>query len=87
MGQLGISEGAHADGEEKPARKPRREPREPRERKPRREPGEAPLGEPSKSVLFIANLAFSVDEAALTEFFTDAGVNVKTARVVRRLEA
>jgi len=76
-GENGVVEG---EARERPARKPRA-PRAPR---PRREPGEAPLGEPSKSVLFIANLAFSVDEAALTDFFTNAGVNVKTARVVRR---
>ncbi|KAG8843004.1 hypothetical protein FRB96_004485 [Tulasnella sp. 330] len=76
-GENGPLEG---ETKERPARKPRA-PRAPR---PRREPGEAPLGEPSKSVLFIANLAFSVDEAALTEFFINAGVNVKTARVVRR---
>ncbi|KAG8999757.1 hypothetical protein FRB94_014111 [Tulasnella sp. JGI-2019a] len=82
---LAITNGdvpAAAEGEvrEKPARKPR-PPRAPR---PHREPGETPLGDPSKSVLFIANLSFSVDEAALAEFFTNAGVNVKTARVVRR---
>ncbi|KAG8939509.1 hypothetical protein FRC04_006262 [Tulasnella sp. 424] len=50
---------------------------------PRRPRGEAPTGEPSTSVLFVANLAFSVDEAQLTEFFTSAGVTVKSARVVR----
>lgn len=52
-------------------------------RTPRRPRGEAPTGEPSTSVLFVANLAFSVDEAQLTEFFTSAGVTVKSARVVR----
>ncbi|KAG9049585.1 hypothetical protein FS837_009785 [Tulasnella sp. UAMH 9824] len=58
-----------------------RKPRRPKV--PRRPRGEAPTGEPSTSVLFVANLAFSVDEAELTEFFTSAGVTVKSARVVR----
>jgi len=71
------------NGTEKREKAPRK-PRAPREPRAKREPGEAPAGEPSKSVLFVANLAFSVDEAQLTEFFTNAGVNVTTARVVRR---
>lgn len=58
-----------------------RKPRKPR--MPRRPRGEAPTGEPSSSVLFVANLGFSVDEAQLTEFFTSAGITVKSARVVR----
>jgi len=53
-------------------------------RPPRRPRGEAPPGEPSKSLLFVANLAYSVDEAALTQLFTENGITVKTARVVRR---
>lgn len=52
--------------------------------KPPRTEGEQPEGEPSKSVVFVANLAFTVDDAALAELFTDAGVNVVSARVVRR---
>lgn len=46
--------------------------------------GEQPDGEPSKSVVFVANLAFNVDDAALAELFTSAGINVVSARVVRR---
>jgi len=52
--------------------------------KPPRPEGEAPTGEPSKSVVFVANLAFNVDDAALAELFTSAGINVVSARVVRR---
>lgn len=58
-----------------------KKPRKPKA--PRRPRGEAPTGEPSKSVLFVANLAYSVDEAALTDFFTSNGVTVNSARVVR----
>lgn len=61
-----------------------KKPRAPRVPRPPRAEGEQPIGEPSKSVLFVANLAFSVDEPALTEFFTAAGINVLSARVVRR---
>jgi len=46
--------------------------------------GETPAGEPSKTMLFVANLGFSVDDAALSSLFTDAGVTVTSARVVRR---
>ncbi|KAG8892921.1 hypothetical protein FRC01_013876 [Tulasnella sp. 417] len=65
-----------------PVERARRSYRRPRyfSRRPR---GEAPTGEPSTSVLFVANLAFSVDEAQLTEFFTSLGITVKSARVVR----
>ncbi|KAG9005525.1 hypothetical protein FRB90_010357 [Tulasnella sp. 427] len=71
---------APADGVQDAAERTKK-PRKPRA--PRRPRGEAPTGEPSTSVLFVANLAFSVDEAQLTEFFTAAGVTVKSARVVR----
>ncbi|KAF9520389.1 hypothetical protein BS47DRAFT_1481513 [Hydnum rufescens UP504] len=63
------------------AKKPAKRPRAP---KPPRPEGEAPTGEPSKSVVFVANLAFNVDDAALAELFTSAGINVVSARVVRR---
>lgn len=56
----------------------------PRPPKPVRPIGEAPDGEPSKTMLFVANLGFSVDDAALSELFTSAGINVVSARVVRR---
>lgn len=35
-------------------------------------------------MLFVANLGFSVDDAALSELFTTAGITVVSARVVRR---
>jgi len=66
-----------ATGEEK-TRKPRK-PKAPRRPRPERGPGE-----PSKTVLFVANLAFSVDEEQLSEFFSSNGAPVKSARVVRR---
>jgi len=56
----------------------------PRPPRPVRPIGEAPVGEPSKTMLFVANLGFSVDDAALSELFTSAGINVHSARVVRR---
>ncbi|KAG8930168.1 hypothetical protein FRC03_006464 [Tulasnella sp. 419] len=71
--------------EQNPARrKPRRRfQRRWYNRQPRRPAGEAPEGEPSKTVLFVANLAFSVDEDGLTDFFTENGISVTSARVVR----
>ena len=66
-----------SEGESKPARK-KRTPR------PRRAAGEEPTGEPSKSVLFVANLGFNIDDTALTALFTEAGINVVSARIVRR---
>jgi RNA recognition motif-containing protein len=60
----------------------------PRQRKPRARPsrpiGEDPVGEPSTSVLFVANLGFNIDDAGLAALFTDAGLNVNSARVIRR---
>ncbi|KIM33413.1 hypothetical protein M408DRAFT_326132 [Serendipita vermifera MAFF 305830] len=52
--------------------------------KPVRPIGEAPEGEPSKTMLFVANLGFTVDDDALSELFTSAGIQVTSARVVRR---
>ncbi|KAN0139966.1 hypothetical protein V8E53_001862 [Lactarius tabidus] len=66
-----------SEGESKPARKRR-------PFRPRRTSDEEPTGEPSKSVLFVANLGFNIDDTALTELFTEAGVNVVSARIVRR---
>ena len=51
---------------------------------PRRAAGEEPTGEPSKSVLFVANLGFNIDDEALSTLFTEAGINVVSARIVRR---
>jgi len=63
-------------------KKPRvKKPRAPR---PQRAEGEAPAGEPSTTMLFVANLGFNTDDAALQALFTEAGINVVSARVVRR---
>jgi RNA recognition motif-containing protein len=71
-------EATEASGTKKPrARKPKA-PRSPRPA------GEAPLGEPSKTMLFVANLGFTVDDDALSALFSDAGIPVTSARIVRR---
>jgi len=72
------------DGAANPAPKKARKPRPPRTPRPPRPAGEQPEGQPSKSVLFVANLAFSIDDARLKQIFTDAGINVVSARVVTR---
>jgi len=61
-----------------------RKPKRVRAPRPPRPEGEQPEGEPSKSVLFVANLAFNVDDAALATLFTSADIDVVSARVVRR---
>ena len=83
-----IVEGGEAPADATPAAEgdaPKRgrakKPRPPRV--PRAE-GEDPAGEPSKTMLFVANLGFSTDDAALSTLFTEAGINVVTARIVRR---
>jgi RNA recognition motif-containing protein len=64
------------------AKKPRvRKPRAPRVPRPH---GEDPAGEPSKTMLFVANLGFTVDDAGLSALFTEAGIQVVSARIVRR---
>lgn len=35
-------------------------------------------------MLFVANLGFNIDDAALSAMFTEAGINVISARIVRR---
>ncbi|KJA30110.1 hypothetical protein HYPSUDRAFT_260909 [Hypholoma sublateritium FD-334 SS-4] len=73
------SEAPAAEGS---AKKPRaRKPKAPR---PPRPAGEDPAGEPSTTMLFVANLGFNVDDAALSALFTEAGINVVSARIVRR---
>ncbi|KAG8840753.1 hypothetical protein FRB91_005712, partial [Serendipita sp. 411] len=72
-----------ADATESKPVKPKRA-KAPKAPKPKRPVGEAPEGEPSKTMLFVANLGFTVDDAALSELFTTAGVNVVSARVIRR---
>ncbi|KAF8485004.1 hypothetical protein DFH94DRAFT_624403 [Russula ochroleuca] len=71
-----------ADGEAEPAATTSEG--EPRKRRPRRAVGEEPTGEPSKTVLFVANLGFNIDDVALAALFTEAGINVLSARIVRK---
>lgn len=59
-------------------------PRKARAPRSSRPAGEDPVGEPSKTMLFVANLGFAVDDAALAALFADAGINVISARVVQR---
>lgn len=71
-----------ADAPTKRERVPRaRKPRAPRTPRPA---GEDPAGEPSKNMLFVANLGFSVDDAGLEALFTESGISVVSARIVRR---
>jgi len=35
-------------------------------------------------MLFVANLGFNIDDASLSSLFTDAGIVVNSARIVRR---
>lgn len=73
----GEAEPAVTASEGEPVRKRRARP-------PRRVRGEEPTGEPSTTVLFVANLGFNIDDAALTDLFTEAGITVISARIVRR---
>lgn len=66
-------------GENKKAPRPRKA----RAARPPRPAGEDPEGEPSKTVVFVANLGFNVDDAGLAQIFTEAGISVTTARIVR----
>ncbi|CAE6521159.1 unnamed protein product [Rhizoctonia solani] len=77
------AEAPNEAAEPKKAKKPRA-PRTPRAPRPPRPAGEQPEGQPSKNMLFVANLAFSIDDARLKQIFTDAGINVVSARVVTR---
>ncbi|KAI0069008.1 RNA-binding domain-containing protein [Artomyces pyxidatus] len=76
-GETPAGEASAVEGEAKAPRK-KRAPRPPRAA------GEEPVGEPSNTVLFVANLGFNVDDAALAALFTDAGIKVNSARIVRR---
>ena len=58
--------------------------RKPRTPRPSRPAGEDPAGEPSKTMLFVANLGFAVDDVGLSALFTEAGIHVISARIVRR---
>jgi RNA recognition motif-containing protein len=68
---------------------PEKKEKSPRVRKPKvprtpRPAGEDPVGEPSKTMCFVANLGFTTDDAGLEAIFTSAGLKVTSARVVRR---
>jgi len=67
-----------AEGESAPKK------RTPRPKRAPRSAGEEPTGEPSKNVLFVANLGFNIDDAGLLQLFKDAEINVVSARIVRR---
>jgi len=75
-----------ADEGETATEAPKKVPRPRKARAPRssRPAGEDPVGEPSKTMLFVANLGFAVDDAALAALFADAGINVISARIVQR---
>ncbi|KAJ3566010.1 hypothetical protein NP233_g7268 [Leucocoprinus birnbaumii] len=77
----GTTTEGEAPAESTPAaKKPRRKfrPRTPRP------VGQDPVGEPSQNMLFVANLGFGIDDAGLSALFTEAGINVVSARIVRR---
>ncbi|KAK7049677.1 hypothetical protein VNI00_005708 [Paramarasmius palmivorus] len=76
------SDTAPTDAEGAEKKEPR--PRKARAARPPRPAGVDPEGEQSKTTLFVANLGFNVDDAGLAALFTDAGVSVVTARIVRR---
>jgi len=79
---------AAADAEATPAdlSAPKKAPRarKPKAPRPPRPAGEDPVGEQSSTMLFVANLGFNIDDAGLSALFTDAGIAVTSARIVRR---
>ncbi|TBU32118.1 hypothetical protein BD309DRAFT_295131 [Dichomitus squalens] len=79
-----ASSEAPANGEPAEAAEKKPKQRKPRTPRPPRPAGEDPAGEPSKTVLFVANLGFNIDDAGLAALFTEAGIEVKSARIVRR---
>ncbi|CAE6447723.1 unnamed protein product [Rhizoctonia solani] len=83
-GEPSASGAEATNGAANPAPKRAKKPRTPRAPRPPRAAGEQPEGQPSKNMLFVANLAFSIDDARLKQIFTDAGINVVSARVVTR---
>jgi len=58
-------------------------PREPREPRPPREPRGEENRTPSKTMLFVANLPFKLDDEGFAKVFKDATLNYKSAHVVR----
>ncbi|KAJ6516048.1 hypothetical protein C8R45DRAFT_1049510 [Mycena sanguinolenta] len=87
-GEDGAPAAAPAEGEAVPAdgAAPKKAPRARKPKTPRapRPAGEDPVGEQSKTMLFVANLGFNIDDAGLSALFTDAGIAVASARIVRR---
>ncbi|KAF7352921.1 RNA-binding domain-containing protein [Mycena venus] len=87
-GEEGAPAAAPAEGEAAPAdgAAPKKTPRvrKPKTPRPPRPAGEDPVGEQSKTMLFVANLGFNIDDAGLSALFTDAGIAVTSARIVRR---
>lgn len=83
-GETSGAEGATTEGEgaAEGAKKPRQ--RKPRTPRPPRAEGEEPVGEPSKTMLFVANLGFTIGDEELAAIFTEAGITVNSARIVRR---
>ncbi|KAJ7368145.1 RNA-binding domain-containing protein [Mycena albidolilacea] len=79
---------APVEGEAAPAddAAPKKAPRvrKPKAPRPPRPAGEDPVGEQSTTMLFVANLGFNIDDAGLSALFTDAGIAVTSARIVRR---
>ncbi|KAJ6539174.1 hypothetical protein B0H19DRAFT_1213177 [Mycena capillaripes] len=88
-GEEGAPAAAPAEGEAAPAADAAATKKAPRVRKPKtprppRPAGEDPVGEQSQTMLFVANLGFNIDDAGLSALFTDAGIAVTSARIVRR---
>lgn len=77
-GATATAEGDVTAAEKKPRARKAKTPR------PARPAGEDPVGEPSKTMLFVANLGFNIDDAGLSAMFTEAGIAVNSARIVRR---
>jgi len=75
---------AAPEGEGNATETPKKRARKAKEPRPARPAGEDPVGEPSKTMLFVANLGFNVDDAGLAALFTEAGIAVTSARIVRR---
>jgi len=74
---------APAGEKKRKKRKPKKKaPKDPNAPKPEPRPRRAPTGEPSKTTVFVANLPFSLDDAALAGVFSE--FKVKTAKVVTR---
>ncbi|KAK0498471.1 hypothetical protein EDD18DRAFT_1071155 [Armillaria luteobubalina] len=73
-----------AEGEAATEAVPKKKARKPRAPRTARPAGEDPVGEPSGNMLFVANLGFNIDDDGLKGLFTEAGINVVSARIVRR---